>query len=407
MPKFRYTAIDKQGKELKGLSEAASVQAALEGIREKGFFPVKVVPAGKNKFFISIAFAGRARVKRKTLTVATRQLATLLGAGLPLVRALKIIEQQQSSGPWKKTLIGLIEAVEAGSSFSDALGRYPNIFSRLYISMVRAGESAGVLDVVLARLAEYFEKSQKLRGKVISALIYPCLVLGFALIIVAGLMIFVVPKFAEMFADMGVPLPYITTLLISISRYMLTLKFWLVLIGIIVVINLLFKYISKFRQCRYILDRIKIKLPVIGKLIQKIVISRFARTLGTLVSSGVPILQALTNVKEAVDNEVVGHGLEVVHDSVKEGESIVEPLKQCAVFDSVVINMVGIGEETGRLDEMLIRVADTYDGEVDLIVAGITSILEPVLIIALAVIIGFIVISLFLPLISLLTSLTG
>lgn len=404
MPKFKYTAIDKQGKELKGSEEAASVQAALAGIRDKGLFPLKVVPVEKGKISISIPFLGKDAVKRKTLTVATRQLATLLGAGLPLVRALRVIEQQQSGGSWKRVLIGLIEAVEGGSSFSDALGRYPKVFSKLYINMVRAGESAGVLDVVLSRLAEYFEKSQKMRSKVISALIYPCLVLGLALVILIGLMIFVVPKFAEMFVDMGIQLPHVTRFLISASSYMLTLKFWLILIGSIIFIKVLLRYMSRFRQGKYILDKIKLKLPIVGKLEQKIAIGRFSRTLGTLVSSGVPILQALTNVKDAVDNEVMGRGLEVVHDSVKEGESIMEPLRQCPVFDTVVINMVGIGEETGRLDEMLIRVADTYDNEADVIIAGITSLLEPLLIIILAVIVGFIVISLFLPLISLLTS---
>lgn len=405
MPKFKYTAINKQGRELKGIEEAAGVQTALASLRDKGLFPVKVIPAEKGRISIQLPFSGGAAVNRKTITVATRQLATLLGAGLPLVRALRILEQQQQTGAWKKTLTGMIESVEGGSSFSDALGRYPKIFSKLFINMVKAGEAAGVIDVVLSRLADYYEKSQKLRSKVISALIYPCLVLVFALSVLMLLMIFVVPKFAEMFEDMGVPLPNVTSFLIKLSHSLLSLKFWIVVVVIAILIKVLFKIINSFSNTKYYLDKIKLKLPVVGKLIQKVIVSRFARTLGTLVASGVPILQALTNVKEAIDNEVVWRGLDVVHDSVKEGESIVEPLRQCPVFDHIVINMIGVGEETGKLDEMLVRVADTYDSEVDVIVSGITSLLEPFLIITLAAIVGFIVIALFLPLLSMLTSL--
>lgn len=405
MPKFKYIAIDKHGKEVKGIEESSSLQSAMVSIRAKGLFPVNVLPAAKTKIGISIPALRKEAVKRKTVTIATRQLATLLSAGLPLVRALKTLEQQQTKGAWKKTLLGLIEAVEGGGSFSDALGRYPNIFSKLYISMVKAGEAAGVIDVVLSRLADYFEKSQKLRSKVASAMIYPCLVLGVAVLILIGLMIFVVPKFAEMFADMDVQMPFVTRLLIGISQNMLKPKFWMIMAGVGVSGRVFLTFIIRLKKGRYFLDKVKLKLPIIGGLTQKIIVSRFARTLGTLVGSGVPILQGLTNVRDIVGNEVMGHGLLVVHDSVKEGESIVEPLKQCAVFDPVVINMIGVGEETGKLDEMLMRIADTYDSEIDIMISGITSLLEPVLIITLAGIIGFIVISLFLPLVSLLTAL--
>lgn len=404
MPKFKFIAVDKQGKEIKGVEESVSVQAVLASIREKGFFPVNVAPVVRGRIF---SFLTRGRVNRKIFTISTRQLATLLGAGLPLLRAIRVIEEQQPGGHWKNVLKGMIESVESGSSFSDALGRYPHVFTRLYINMVKAGESAGLLELVLGRLADYYEKSQKMRGKVISALIYPCLVLLMALLILTGLMIFVVPRFADMFSDMGVELPGMTKFLINTSNNMLTFKFWGALILIIIFIKLLINLAQGFNKGRYLLDKARLGLPVIGKLVQKLAIARFARTLGTLVSSGVPILGALSIVKETVENEVVSEGLSIVHDSVKEGESIVDPLRHAAVFDPVVINMVAVGEESGKLDEMLMKVADTYENEVDVIIAGITSLLEPFLIITLAVIIGFIVISLFMPLVKLLTTLAG
>jgi len=403
MPKFRYTAINKQGKEIKGKQEAENVQDVLADIRHRGLFPVNVIPAGKSGFFIF--FSRKLSVKQKIVTMGTRQLAILLGAGLPLVRALKVLEDQQPAGSWKKVLTGLVEVVEGGSSFSDALGRYSDVFSKLYINMVKAGEAAGTVDVMLGRLADYFEKSQKLRGKIISALVYPSLVLGMAFLILIGLMVFVVPKFSAMFKDMGVTLPAMTKLLIGTSSQMMTLKFWLILVGIAIFIRLVFKFVYKFKRGKYMLDTVKLHLPVVGKLINKVIISRFSRTLGTLVSSGVPILQAINNVKDTTDNEVMSRGLELVHNSVKEGESIVEPLAQCPVFDPVVVNMIAVGEEAGKLDEMLIKVADTYANEADVVIANLSSLLEPILIIILALIVGFIVISLFLPLVSLITAL--
>lgn len=404
MGRFKVIAVDKQGRTIKGIEESDNIQLVLSSIRDRGLFPLKVVPLEKNRF---VSFFGRGRIRRKTFIISTRQLATLLGAGLPLVRALRVIEEQQPPGYWKKVLRGLIEAVEGGSSFSDALGRYQNIFSRLYINMVKAGESAGLLELVLGRLADYLEKSAKLRAKIVSALIYPCLVLGMALLILTGLMIFVVPRFAEMFLDMGVTLPGMTRFLINASRYMLTFKFWWAVIAVIILIRLLINFIHRFSKGRFILDVIKLKLPIIGRLVQKIAIARFSRTLGTLVASGVPILGAINIVKETVGNEVVSRGLSMVHNSVKEGESIAGPMRAVSVFDPVIINMIAVGEESGKVDEMLMKVADTYESEVDVIVSGITSLLEPFLIITLAIIVGFIVVSLFLPLVKLLTTLAG
>lgn len=404
MANFKYVAIDKHGKEIKGIEESDSMNQVVSLIREKGLYPVSILPVIRKSIFSSLS---KGSVKRKVLTVSTRQLATLLTAGLPLVRSLKVIRDQQPAGYWKKVLTGIIEVVERGGSFSDALSRYKNVFSKLYINMVKAGESAGLLEVVLNRLADYSEKSQKLRTKVFSALMYPFIVLGMAILILIGLMIFVVPKFAQMFDNMGVELPVMTGILIRSSSKMLTLKFWLIVIAIVIIAKLLFSFLKKIKKGRYVLDNMKLKLPVFGKLIQKLAISRFASTLGTLVGSGVPILQALNIVKETVGNEVISEGLSTVHDGIKEGESIVAPLRSLTIFDPMVINMIAVGEETGKLDEMLLKIADTYESEVDIMVSGFTALLEPFMIIGLALIIGFIVIALFLPLVSLLTSLAA
>ena len=403
MEKFRYLAVTKEGKEIKGVEEADNMHQVVSVIRERGYYPVKVSPVEKRGKF---SLLNQAKVKNKILAVSTRQLATLLGAGLPLIRALNVIADQQQ-GYWKKVLLGLIEAVERGSSFSDALGRYPRVFSKLYINMVKAGESAGLLDLILDRLADFYEKSQKLKSKILAALIYPCIVLAMAVLILIGLMIFVVPKFAAMFQDMDIELPGITSMLINISSKMATLRFWIIVAITIVLIKLLFAFAWRISKIRYVFDMIKLKFPITGKLTCKIAVSRFGRTLGTLVASGVPILQALNIVKETADNEVVARGLSMVHDSIKEGESIVAPLRQVFIFDPIVINMMAVGEETGQLDKMLIKVADTYGDEVDVIISGLTSLLEPFLIIIMAVIIGFIVISLFLPLVKLMSSMAG
>lgn len=407
MAKFRYQAIDKHGKELKGIEEASSIQVVLSILRERKLFPVKVLPVEKRGLFSFLSSMSAGKINRSMFIVSTRQLATLLNAGLPIVRALKVIQDQQPKGAWKNTLAGLIEAVESGSSFSDALARYPRVFSKLFINTVRAGESGGVLDLVLSRLADYLEKSQTLKKKIIAALIYPCVVLAFSLLVLTALMIFMVPKFISLFEDLDVQLPFLTQLLINISHNMGQLKFWLFIVVGIVLVKLLFNFIRTTEKGRFVLDSIKLKVPVAGKLTQKIMVSRFARTLGTLVGSGVPILEALNNTKETIENAVVFRGLTIVHDSVKEGESIVDPLRQCVVFDAIVVNMIAVGEETGKLDTMLLKIADTYDGEIDIIIAGMMSLLEPFLIIFLAIVIGGIILALFLPLVELLTSLSG
>lgn len=432
MPKFNYVAMDSRGKETKGSLDVSNQNEAISRLKEMGYFPTKVVEAekpkkegGKKKTArapgrggmkkeINIRIPGFSGVKTKQLTTFTRQLATLVDAGLPLLRGLRVLQKQEKNPTLRKTLGDLALAIEGGSTFSESLAQHPKIFNRLFVSMVKAGELGGVLEVVLNRLAEFMEKAQKIKGKVIAAMFYPVAVMTVAVIILAVLMIFVVPKFKTIFADMmeGADLPGFTNFVLKISDtvkdYSIVFPEWAggfpmpgpVLIGMVVFV-IVFKFTAKTKFGRRLIDKLKLKMPVLGPVFTKVAISRFSRTLGTLVSSGVPILQALTIVRETSGNVVVGNAVSKVHESVKEGETITTPLEQANVFPPMVISMVDVGEQTGALPEMLMKIADTYDDEVDNAVSAMTSLLEPIMIVFLAVIVGSIVIALFLPLIKL------
>ncbi len=432
MPKFNYVAMDSRGKETKGSLDVASQNEAISRLKEMGFFPTKVVEAEKPKkdakkrparagggkgggaLKTEIRIPGLSRVKTKQLTTFTRQLATLVDAGLPLLRGLRVLQKQEKNPILRSTLGELALSIEGGSTFSEALAQHPKVFNRLFVSMVKAGELGGVLEVVLNRLAEFMEKAQKIKGKVIAAMFYPVAVMTVAVIILAVLMIFVVPKFKQIFADMmeGADLPGFTNLVLKISDtvkdYSIVFPEWAggfpmpgpVILGIIGIF-IFFKILSKTKFGRRLIDKGKLKMPVLGPVFTKVAISRFSRTLGTLVSSGVPILQALTIVRETSGNVIVGNAVSKIHESVKEGETITAPLEQANVFPPMVISMVDVGEQTGALPEMLMKIADTYDDEVDNAVSAMTSLLEPIMIVFLAVIVGSIVIALFLPLIKL------
>ncbi len=444
MPKFNYVAMDSRGKETKGTLEVTSQNEAVSRLKEMGFFPTKVVEAekvkeksakkGKDKaaaapgekkkgknINIKIPFLG-GKVKPKIMCAFTRQLATLVDAGLPLLRGMRVLEKQERN-PTLKEVIGEISiAIEGGSTFSEALAQHPKIFNRLYINMVKAGELGGVLEVVLNRLAEFMEKAEKIKGKVKAAMFYPVAVLIVATIILGVLMVFVVPRFQMIFADMleGKPLPSFTRLVLSIANM---IKSKTILIGddapwhlpvfpgpvIFYVIGFVIamKFLLKTKKGRWLWDKFKLNMPVLGPVITKVAIARFTRTLGTLVSSGVPILQALTIVKETSGNVIVSEAVARVHESVKEGETITAPLDASNVFPPMVISMVDVGEQTGALPEMLMKIADTYEDEVDNAVSAMTSLLEPIMIVFLAVIVGSIVIALFLPLITLISQLGG
>jgi type IV pilus assembly protein PilC len=433
MPKFNYVAMDSHGKETKGTLEVNSQNEAIGRVKEMGLFPTKIVEVEKVKekpdkkggkavatggkgaakkksggVNINIKIPGLSgRVKSKVLTTFTRQLATLVDAGLPLLRGLRVLEKQEKN-PTLKNIIGeLALSIEGGSTFSEGLAQHPKVFNRLFVNMVKAGELGGVLEVVLARLSEFMEKAQKIKGKVIAAMFYPCAVLVVATVILMILMVVVVPKFKEVFAGMleGQGLPAFTQLVLGISE--IIKDHFLVAVGVAVVLWIIFLLIIRTTAGRRIFDKIKLKAPVIGPVVTKVAISRFTRTLGTLISSGVPILQALTIVKETSGNVIVGAAVSAIHDSVKEGETITAPLEASRVFPPMVISMVDVGEQTGALPEMLLKIADNYDEEVDNAVAAMTSLLEPIMIVFLAVIVGSIVIAMFLPLIALMNGMGG
>lgn len=421
MPKFSYVALDAQGKEQKGTIEVASQSDAVARLKDMGYFPTKVTAATSAKKAASKGGKGGSGkksnrkpgeirlpaipgigggVKNKVLMVFTRQLATLQDAGLPLLRGLRVLEKQERNPKLRDVIGDLGRSVEGGSTFSESLTQHKKVFNKLYVNMVRAGEIGGVLELTLRRLAEFMEKAQKIKGKVQAAMFYPVAVMIVAIAILAILMIFVIPKFKEIFADMldGKSLPAFTELVLAISD---TIRFNAisVLIGVAAFFFLLW-VISKSRWGKYGIDWIKIKMPIIGPVIQKVAIGRFTRTLGTLVSSGVPILQSLTIVRETAGNEIVANAVGSIHESVKEGESITAPLGgKGSIFPPMVVSMVDVGEQTGALPEMLLRIADNYDEEVDNAVSAMTSLIEPVMIVFLAVIVGSIVIAMFLPLI--------
>ena len=428
MPKFNYVAMDSRGKETKGSLEVANQNEAISRLKEMGYFPTKVVEADKSKekpdkktkvaaadakgkkrgggLNINIKIPGLSgKVKPKILTTFTRQLATLVDAGLPLLRGLRVLERQEKNPTLKKIVNDLALAIEGGSTFSEGLAQHPKVFNRLYVNMVKAGELGGVLEVVLNRLAEFMEKAQKIRGKVKAAMFYPCAVIFVATTILTILMVFVIPKFEAIFKEMleGQSLPAFTQFVLNVSR-VIAGHFVIALISVVCFFIAL-KLFTRTKFGRRLFDRFKLNFPILGPVVSKVAISRFTRTLGTLVSSGVPILQALTIVKETSGNVIVGEAVGAVHESVKEGETITAPLEASNVFPPMVISMVDVGEQTGALPEMLMKIADNYDDEVDNAVSAMTSLLEPIMIVFLAVIVGSIVIALFLPLISLIDQL--
>lgn len=430
MPKFSYVAMDQKGKEQKGTIEVASQNEAIGRVKEMGLFPTKIVEVGKAKekgekksapaaskargkkkggaMNINIKIPGLGGgVKPKVLTTFTRQLATLVDAGLPLLRGMRVLEKQERNPTLKRIIGELSEAVEGGSTFSEALAQHPKVFNRLYVNMVKAGELGGVLEIVLNRLAEFQEKAQKIKGKVIAAMFYPVAVLKVAVAIMGILVIVVIPKFKEVFAGLGEgrPLPAFTQFVMAISDTVRNhMGMTSLVIGVVVALFLLF---IKTKFGRLVWDKFLLKMPVLGPVVSKVAISRFTRTLGTLVSSGVPILQALNIVRETSGNVVIANAVTAVHESVKEGETITAPLEASGVFPPMVISMVDVGEQTGALPEMMMKIADNFDDEVDNAVAAMTSLLEPIMIIFLAVIVGSIVIAMFLPLIDLMNGLGG
>lgn len=421
MPRYSYVALDSRGQESTGTIEANTQNEAIGALRQSGYFPKSIAEETKasrakaNKTpakaaagaspskGMSISLFQRTTVKGKTLMIFTRQLATLIDAGLPLLRGLTVLSKQEPDPVLKKVIVNLAESVQGGSTFSESLNGHPKIFNKLFVNMVKAGELGGVLELVLLRLAEFQEKAQKIKNKVVAAMFYPIIVLVIAILIMAFLLVFIVPKFEAIFADMlgGRPLPALTSFVIAASN--LVKDNVLLIIGGVIALVIAYKLIQKTPKGEEAIDRAKLRAPLFGDLTRKSAISRFSRTLGTLVTSGVPILQALNITRETAGNVVIAQAITKVHDAVKEGESVVAPLEASGVFPPMVVSMIDVGEETGQLPQMLLKVADVYDDEVDNAVAGLTSLLEPIMIVFLAVVVGTIVIALFLPLISIIT----
>ena len=430
MATFQFIAKDSAGQEQRGTIEAGDRAGAIAAIRAQGLFPTAIgevkgggAPASAKKPAKAPAAPGkkkslgqieiklpaflRGRVKAKDLTAFTRQLATLVNAGLPLMRCIEVLKKQKMAPAMMDCLNGISEGIAGGATFSESLTAYPKIFDNLYINMVKAGEAGGVLEVVLTRLAEFAEKAEKIKNKVKGAMIYPSVVLFAAIGITAFLLLTVIPKFKQVFDDIlgGQELPAVTQFVMKMADFVK--ENGLLVLGIIVSIVVAKKLVNKTEKGAYFFDKIRLKMPVIGALVSRTAIAQFTRTLGTLLSSGVPILQSLVIVRDTTANRVVRRAVQTVHDAVKEGESMTDPLASSGVFPPMVVSMVQVGEETGALPDMLTRIANTYDDEVDNAVAGLTAAIEPALIIFLAVVVGTIVIAMFLPMIKIISSVSG
>ena len=347
----------------------------------------------------------RRRVRSKDLAQFTSQLATLVNAGLPLMRCLRVLEAQLDPGLLQSVVAAVAEDVEGGATLSEALAKYPQVFDRLYVNMVRAGEAGGVLGLILQRLAEFARKSETIKSQIRSALTYPVLVLLFAGGILLFVMLFVVPKFETIFANFDAEMPLATELLIGLSRGLLT--HWYLLLAVPVVLVLAGRAALRTESVAFRVDRLVLRVPVAGDLVRKTIVARFSRTLGTLLQSGVPILESLSIVKAAIPNRVLEQAVGDVHDSIREGETIAQPLREARIVDDIVVNMIDVGEQTGQLDSMLLRVADTFEAEVDSSVTTLFKVVEPVILLIMAVLVGFIVISLFMPMITLIQGMTS
>ena len=424
MATYAYIAMTAAGKQEKGTKDGASSDEVTKALRAQGLFPtdVREQKAAKGKAEkVKVAkkkgkgmgFSMPGRVNNKTITNFTRQLSTLQDAGLPLLRSMQILEQQQKPGTMKKILGAVCEDVEGGSTLSESFAKHPKAFDRLYCKMVSAGEVGGVLDVILQRLADFMEKGQRLKRRIKGAMIYPACVISIAIAIVTGIMYFVIPKFVTIFSDFDVKLPALTLFLIDSSNWIAGSNkgqavpgvVWIMVSPFLIII--VFKLLRKTDFGRAAFDVFFVKLPGLGNLVRKTTIARFTRTLGTLISAGVPILEAVLITRDTCGNWLYERALNNVHNSIRDGDSFAVPLRQSKVVDSLVVNMIDVGEETGDMDVMLTKIADNYDEEVDVAVGSLLSLLEPFMVIMLGGIIGTIVLALFLPLVSMIESVSG
>jgi len=422
MATYTYEALNAAGKPQKGTIEAGSSDEAISKIKSQGFFPTDVREQKVNR---SAAAGEEVSVKKKRkgtgfgvvspkqLTLFTRQLSTLQDAGLPLLRSLQILESQMKPGRLKNVLTDVCDEVEGGTSLSEAMAKHPGVFNQLYTKMVAAGEVGGVLDLILQRLAEFMEKAQRLKRRIKGAMVYPVVVVVVAISILTFIMLFIIPKFEEIFQDFGVSLPALTVWLIETSRWMAGTQpeqgvaGWMIVVPSPIIAWIFWKLIRKAGPGKALTDTLLLWTPIVGNLVRKTTIARFTRTLGTLISAGVPILEAVTITAETSGNYVFEKALKKVHDSIREGESFAEPLRASKTCDGIVVNMIDVGEETGELDAMLMKIADNYDDEVDVAVASLVSLLEPLMVVVIGGIVGTIVIAMFLPMVEMINSLAA
>src|SRR3954468_13931839 len=414
MPTFQYEAMDHTGREVKDQITASTQEEAQQLIRQKGFFVTKIAERSDKKAKGKTA-AKKRKGKKKSFTIGkistkqlctfTRQLSTLQDAALPILRSLKILEGQCKPGVLKNSLGDVVEDIESGQTLSEAFAKHPKAFDRLYCNMIKAGEAGGALEAILQRLADFKEKSQSLKRRIKSAMVYPLVVIGVACIIVGFILYFIVPKFEAIFSDFGVPLPAMTIFLIEASHFVVDYFYIVLMVPLFVWIVL--KLLYRNKTGAYVCDRVLLMIPVMGAIAEKSTVARTTRTLGTLVQSGVPILESLNIVKDTAGNAVFERAFARIYESIREGETIAQPLREARIVDDIVVNMIDVGEETGDLDTMLNKIADNYDEEVEALVESLVSLLEPIMIVVLGGIIGFIVISLFLPLVTLITKLSG
>jgi type IV pilus assembly protein PilC len=397
MPKFVYTGKTIGGQVRKGNIEALNLAQATAALRRQQIVPSSITEKkGGLGGILQIRIPGLgAAVKKKEIVIFTRQFATMIDAGLPLVQCLDILSSQQENAEFKRVIIEVKTSVEGGSTFADALKKHPKVFDELFVNLVAAGEVGGILDTILNRLSTFMEKAEKLKGKIKGALTYPIAVIIIAILIVAGLLVWIVPVFDDMFRGFGQALPAPTQLVVAMSNFLQ--NYWYILIGAIIGIGIAIRQVYRTGRGREIIDGLLLKLPVFGDLLKKTAVARFTRTLGTMLSSGVPILDALEIVAKTAGNVVIENSVMKARQKLSEGKTLAEPLAETKVFPGMVTQMITVGESTGAIDTMLTKIADFYEDEVDAAVDALTSLIEPLLMVFLGVVVGGLVIALYLP----------
>src|SRR6266702_2013651 len=405
MAKFSWEARSKPASTQKGVMAASSASMVEAQLKKYGFTSVAVKEEGKGKGFKVPGLGGGQKITTKDLVIFTRQFATMIDSGLPLVQCLDILASQQENKTFQKILYKVKEDVESGSTFADALGKHPGAFDELYVNLVAAGEVGGILDTILNRLAAYIEKAMKLKKKVKGAMVYPVTIMAIAVVVIGVILVFVIPTFAKMFADFGGELPGPTKVVIAMSNFLK--RYIIVMIGAGIGIKIAIKKYYATPGGRKVMDRMYLKMPVVGPLIKKVSVAKFTRTLGTMISSGVPIMDGLEIVAKTSGNKIVEEAIFKVRQAISEGKTMAEPLAACGIFPSMVVQMIAVGEATGAMDAMLNKIADFYDDEVDDAVGALTSMMEPLLMVFLGTTVGGLVVAMYLPIFKLAGAVSG